>query len=230
MSAPFIDLKGVKAINVPHAAEVMEEVVAHDCYELESLGGGWALLDCGAFYGEASMYACKLGMKCVAIEPSEKSFKILSFNKALNLEDPHDCIAIRACIAANRASTVPHYYNPGHPAGSGGSIASLSTMETPMGLTMMDAVGLLKANHPTRKLAVKMDIEGAERDAFASFNEWLPLVSFVAMETHNHDAQDYAEILEANGFDVKVTGTGFPPRVAWDSSMAGGLVIARRKA
>lgn len=227
-AAPFIEHKGMRFLNVPHAREVFDEVVTHDCYEIRNLPTDAVLLDLGAFYGEATIFACSLGLKALAFEPSLDSMAVLGINLTQNDFCKHNATAMNLAIAHENVP-VSHYYRPEHPAGSGPKANECSVFQSIPGITMEKAIGMARASHPRRPLAVKMDIEGAESIAFSKYHEWLHEVDFVMMETHNFDAGTYAELLMDNGFAVKTTGTGVPPRLPWDGTMAGGLVIAKRK-
>lgn len=233
-NSPFIEYQGMKFLRVPNAEDVVKEVVIDDCYELRTLTAPGLLIDCGALYGEASIVAYRMGIRPVAIEPSEKSFLILQMNMMLNEMKPNQDCGVSAFSIGDSESVVTHHYREDHPGGSGINSVIGAREEYVQGRKLSTIV---RAFHETAKnspskfpIYVKMDIEGAEVLAFKDADEWLPHVDFVAMETHNHDADKFAEILERFGFEVKITGTGPSPRAPWDKSMAGGLVIARKSA
>lgn len=229
-NTPFIYRDGITFLNVPSALEMVEEVVDQDCYELRSLSPNHILIDCGACYGEASIFAASLGMKVMALEPSKPSYRVLESNWALNQMEVVGMVHLWNKPVGLHDRQFTHYYWPHHPGGSGKESrdGSEKCMYQSVGVDRIIKEVKLKFS-TTKPIAIKMDIEGSEKEAFMDADKWLPKVDYVAMETHNFDSDFFALILTNNGFEVKLTGTGKPPRVAWDKSIAGGLVIARRK-
>jgi len=229
-NSPFIVVDGMSFLNLPCAKEVIEKVVAEDCYELRSLDKDWILIDCGAFYGEASIFAANLGMKVIALEPSGDSFRILEANWETNKMVLDGFVQLVNRPVGINGKYFIHHYRYDHPAGSGMEPFEGAIKKTMTAIGMHELVKMAKNRFSVVKpIAVKMDIEHGEKDAFHDCDIWLPKVDFVAMETHNFDSDIYSEALVRNGFDVKLTGTGHPPRVPWDKSMAGGIIIARKK-
>lgn len=233
-NSPFIEYQGMKFLRVPNAEDVVKEVVIDDCYELRSLTAPGYLIDGGALYGEASVMAYKMGIRPIAIEPSENSFQVLQMNMLLNGMKPNQDCGVMAFSLSDSESVVTHHYREDHPGGSGVGVAIGAREEYVQGKKLSSIVREIWNSASGKGIQVpiyvKLDIEGAESLVFKDAEEWLPKVDFVAMETHDHDADKFAEILERHGFDVKITGTGPSPRVPWDKSMAGGLVIARKSA
>lgn len=230
MNSPLFEVGKIRLLNVPHAQSLAEEVITEDCYELAHLNRDWFLIDCGACYGEASLYAASLGAYAYALEPSDPSFAVLTSNVEINRDLPGMVIPCNRFVGVHNA-IVEHYFWPHHPGGSGKSPCdkSIYRQMTAIGVDRLIKDALHKYGKH-RKIAVKMDIEGSEVEAFKDCDEWLPKVEHIALETHNFDNDVFAAHLERNGFEVKLSGTGKPPRVAWDKSMAGGLVVGRRKA
>lgn len=222
--SPFLQYGKVQLLNVPHAADLADESIARDCYELRSLEGQWAVADIGACYGEFAYFAKSLGHVVLAAEPSLRSFAILTLNGYEHYQ--LDYTWQRMVVGGEQPNEkMPHFYREDHPAASGPpcdpGIKNLCRW-----ITMSDVVGILRIHR--LPIFVKMDCEGAEVEIFEHIDTWIDGVSAVSMETHNYDADVFGSKLEKRGFECKLLGTSPYPLPAWDKTMAGGLVIARK--
>lgn len=232
---PLFTRKGVTLLNVPHAQALADEVITEDCYELEALDGHWNILDIGACYGEFAIYAASKGHDVLAVEPSMQSFVVCIAN-IYKVNHPNlfyrrgygKIYACRNLITGTVGSLddARHSYCPEHPAGSGGVDGGI--VERVKTATVAEMLDRLRRVYSPKPIMVKMDCEGAEVEIFRTAQDWIGSVDCVALEFHNHDAAFFVAALEGWGFSVKATGSGPRPRPIADSTIGGGLVIARR--
>jgi hypothetical protein len=114
---------------------------------------------------------------------------------------------------------------PDHPGGSGFRNINGGVVVKSHCVRLSDIVEGIGNKKP---IVVKLDCEGSERSIFEDDNGWIKSVCMVVMEWHNHDGDYYRDILQSFGFDVFLEGGGPHPRPAWNKSIGGGLLIARR--
>jgi len=215
--SPYLDYGDIRLLNVPHAKEVADEVIAEDCYRVSEFPVGARVLDVGAFYGEfAVMAAVRKGCLVHAFEPAANSFDVCSYNVESN---PWARVVMEGFPVGATEGVVEFNYNKDHPAGSNVSRCG-------DGLLIEQAsIKNLVVNRQIN--VVKLDCEGSEVEIFSD-PSWVDNVKIVTMEFHNHDGDHYASILRERGFKVDITGTGPKPRPQWDKSMAGGLLFATK--
>lgn len=221
MNNPIIASNGLLFLNVPTAHDLVEEVVSGDCYEVDTIPQNCRVLDLGACYGEFSILAAKRGFVVKAVEPSLYSKHIFEANLRLN-RNP-DVRLFHGSVVATPMFKVSHFYNPNHPAGSSRS--------APDGEALLESVPAQTINQLTTgwdHWAIKMDVEGDERELF-KFPNWLSITDWLAMEFHDGDGNEYAKALLDKGFSVRLHGCGPKrTRVQWDPSMKGGILLAKR--
>lgn len=220
----FDEYNTVKLLNVPHAFEVGEEVILHDCYRIKSLPGNAIVIDIGGFYGEYGILAHRQGAKFVAVfEPSSVNYAIMQAHVMLNdLDGRCDFMTFETAVV-DYDGVIKFRHDLEHPAGS-----SISGFGYPVDCA--DISGILNnfgARFEFDPIVVKIDAEGAEERIFQNL-EWLERVEYLTMEFHNYDGQKYADILHNAGFTVELEGAGPPPRPTWNESIQGGLLHAKR--
>lgn len=225
-NAPFITCGKTRLLNVPHAAEVIREVWDEDCYRLNEIPDGSIILDVGAFYGEFGLI-CHVNKGCTvwAFEPSEENCDVLCLNKNLN-DVKGQFIPHRYAISSDETFKA-FKYRPEHPAGSMVVDEEFPLVASHKLSSELREVIMFYGNE--FPIVVKLDCEGSERSIFEDDPDWIPMVNIVTMEWHNHDGDFYAAILEKHGFDVQLEGGGPKPRPAWNKSIGGGYLFAKRR-
>jgi len=213
------EIEGLTLVDAPDAREAADEVITHDVYGLRTISNPteWTFIDLGALYGETSLFAWKLGMSVLAYEASLKSFEVMRTNFDRN----------NARVVAHWAAVVGEAKEPrvgfvhlaNHP---GGSHVNELWRDTVPAISIKEVV-----EHQSR-IAMKIDIEGAEVDLFVRHTDWLASVDYLAMEFHNHDGDMFEAICRQYGFKVTLSGTGPSRRPVWDRSMTAGILIARK--
>ena len=224
---PFIEVEGLRFLNVPSAQSVIDEIFRDDCYRISEIPDGCTVFDIGAFYGEFGIYmASKKRCKVYAFEPASNNFGIACINwKTINSQNPVVNFMIYNRAVTGSGELVLVNYRPEHPAGS-------QVKETESGglfpSTKLSSIVNDVCKPKQAPICVKLDCEGSEVGIFRDDSGWIDQVDIVTMEFHNHDGDFYQGILEAKGFKVEVTGSGPKPRAIWDKSMTGGLLFAKR--
>lgn len=235
----------IRLLDVPHAASMAMEIFEEDCYRFERIPVGSIVIDVGACYGEFSIRsAVEKRCRVIACEPCAENRAILEQNKQINgLTDDDLVVSPLAIGDPGRRSFL---YRPDHPAGSmfevdatrhGCSGVSYEVECAGIAEQMANARGRW-GNLP---ICLKLDCEGAEREIFASCDEWIGQVDVIAMEWHDHDGERFRSILSSRGFSVVVEGGGPKPRPllgpelgSWTwkgepcGSIGGGLLFAER--
>lgn len=229
--SPFITVGNARFLNVPHAAEVLDEIVAQDCYRLDSIPDGSLVIDVGAFYGEFGII-CYKNKNCnvVAYEPARENYRIATYNAELNSCNRSVRYCLNHMAVGGSSGWTEFFYRSDHPAGSLIDGSKFGVSENVQTTTLIRAIKSPIVNRGIHEsVVVKLDCEGSEVDIFNNDLEWLALTNIVTMEWHNHDGDVYAKILEENGFTVELEGGGPKPRPKWDKSLGGGLLFAKRK-
>lgn len=174
----------------------IEEVVADDCYDiLKHVGVGWEVLDIGANFGVFSM-ACVLAgaSRVVAVEPCPPTFNALArITRGL----------VECCCHGMGTGTKMFMRVLDHPvlnqvtasAEGGGAEVYCATMQH-----MLKQYRLGDAGGVQRKIAIKIDCEGAESsllalpdDTFALVSELIKYKGRMGMEVHF--GKDYCSAL-----------------------------------
>lgn len=214
-------------LDAPEARQVVDEVIIQDCYRIDEIPPRSLVIDVGAFYGEFGILSAKKKQSIVfAYEPSEVNFHILCENLERNVLD--DQFETFNAGVTDRTGREQFYHWHEHPGGSGfrqieGGGATI--IET---VSMIEVISKALAFDSDSHITVKLDCEGSEKEIFKD-EHWIRWVGIVTMEWHNYDGHVYADILSRHGFDVELNGGGPKPRAAYDKSMGGGLLFAKRK-
>jgi FkbM family methyltransferase len=235
-SGPILQFGNVRMLNVPHAENVAREIFDEDCYRFDEIPDGAMVFDVGAFYGEFAL-RCAVEKRCrvLAYEPCRHNFEVMQLNITINTQASIGFPARGSVNAIPRAVGAP------------GVRAFMSRAEHPAGSLLADEAKKHGLAGETRNVhcvaldkeieffadrsdvvVVKLDCEGAEHEIFHT-RTWLERVTILTMEWHNHDGGHFRDILVAHGFDVELEGGGPKPRPAWDPSIGGGLLFARRR-
>ncbi len=116
-------------------------------------------VDIGAATGCMSLYAASRALKVLSIEPQAPVYEALSRNLALNPLISRNVTCIFALVASNRAvDSIQKSFTPG----AAGPIA-----DTGLSGHIVTLIELIGISSPESKVAVKIDIEGAEFPLFA---------------------------------------------------------------
>jgi len=111
-------------------------------------------IDIGAATGCMTLYAASTGLKVIAIEPQEMVYGALQRNVELNPSLSSRISMVYALVSKSRdQNSISESFTPGAggPIASGVLTSNLVTMEDLLGMTESDS-----------KVAIKIDIEGAE--------------------------------------------------------------------
>jgi len=229
--APTINYGRSKFLNLPHAAEVIREIVDEDCYRLGMIPDRSTVIDVGAFYGEFGLI-CHLNKQCkvIAFEPSVDNFQVAKANVALNnIELGSYAYDLNHVAISSTNGKIEFYHRLDHPAGSSSckmnGLAPVPVVCVTMQYVIQTVLAAFGSENP---IVVKLDCEGAEKEIFENDLDWLSHVSILCMEWHNYDGHIYADALRGQGFSVEITGSGIP-RPKYDKSMAGGLLFATKQ-
>lgn len=137
------------------------------------------ILDCGAYIGLSTRYLAEVFPQAdiVAVEPSLPNYRLLEKNVAGRSR-------IRALHAAvGRAGTTVKIDNPAHPKFVGFTVSACPPSD-PEALQSLSVSDLLPNDGERVPFIVKLDVQGAERDVFAS-HDWLARVPIVLIELHD---------------------------------------------
>ena len=230
-SGQILEVCGIKFLNVPHTPAVLDEVLIQDCYNINEIPDGCVVVDVGAFYGEFGLL-CSAAKGCpvFGFEPSKTNHSIAQFNTYLNCgRTSTKHINIKHAAIGSRNGTATFFHREDHPAGSSLSEMPESIPETVQVLRLSRVVeSILSKLGDRRRICIKMDCEGSERDIFDNDPGWMDQVKIVTMEWHNHDGDYYGGLLEQRGFKVHLEGGGPKPRPKWDKSIGGGMLFATK--
>ena len=234
MQSTFTE-QGMEFLDISVARDVVKEVIVEDCYRINEIPEGSIVIDAGAMFGEFGI-ACNLKRFCkiIFIEPSIESVEILRRNLLLN-DIESDCAVINVALASDdrietfiASSIIPQ----------GNVFASLThnhsdgnALRYPVRcMTIPEIIKQAQTKFGAdRKVCLKMDCEGVEKELFCGNLEWLNKIYSIMMEWHYYDGHVYANILKGLGFYTRVLeGSGPPPRPAWNPTICGGLLIANR--
>jgi len=233
MNNPILNYGNVRLLNVPFAKAVADEVFLEDCYRFDEIPDDSVVFDIGGFYGEFGI-RCWKEKKCLVsvYEPSLINFQILQLNVELNKNNCGIAIDIYRAVISGEEGLRSFSYNPDHPAGSilSGFTHTYDNViaECVESFRLKPQTQLAKFRYPHKKICVKMDCEGAEKEIFESDQTWMDDVDLVTMEWHNYDGDYYAGFLEKKGFVVELEGGGPQPRPKWDKTIGGGLLFAKK--
>jgi len=137
------------------------------------------ILDCGAYIGLSTRYLADVFPEAdiVAVEPSLLNYRQLEKN-----------VAGRSRITARHAAvgrphTTVKIDNPAHPKFVGFTVSACSPTD-PDAIESLGVSDLLPGDAERVPFIVKLDVQGAERDVFAS-SDWLARVPIVLIELHD---------------------------------------------
>ena len=138
---------------------------------------GDVVLDLGANIGIFSRFASDKGAKKVySFEPVQENFQLLSLNR------PNNCEAHRIAVYNKDNQSIKIAYKPNCPGGSSIHKHDDGKLQTCMTMTIDT---LINNNIIEQPNFIKMDIEGAEIEAFEGMsNAILKRVRCIAMEMH----------------------------------------------
>jgi len=153
---------------------------AHTFYRrLLAAGKRPFILDCGAYIGLSARYLADVfpDADIVAVEPSLVNYRMLEKNVAGRSR-------IRPVHAAiGRSEAFVKIDNPAHPKFVGFTVSTCSSTD-PEAIQSLSVSDLLPSDGERVPFIVKLDVQGAERDVFAS-PEWLARVPIVLIELHD---------------------------------------------
>lgn len=223
---PWINVEGLRFLNVPSAQVVIDKIFRDDCYRISEIPYGCTVFDVGAFYGEFGIYmAAKKGCKVYAFEPAHDNHEVALWNMMINDSKISRYILTERAVTGH-GNVVSVYYRPEHP---GGSQVDTGINSAP--ITKVASIRLSDwVKKQNRPICVKLDCEGSESGIFKDDPEWIDYADIVTMEWHNYDADFYADILSKHGFKtIEFQGklklpSGDPGYVGY----AGGLLFAKR--
>lgn len=169
---------------------------------------GWIVVDVGAYLGLYTLRAAKLvgeeGL-VVAVEPLERSFKLLAANVRLN--GLGNVAALRRCVASKEG--VRKLYVPERLVNAtlvrryAEAMGGIRRAIKAQAITLPD---ILKRVDPVDLL--KLDVEGAEVEILESSKGWIKpsRVRRVVVEVHTDVAnpRSVASILEEEGYEVAI--------------------------
>lgn len=72
-----------------------------------------------------------------------------------------------------------------------------------------------------------MDVEGFEKFLLA-YPAWLEITDWLSIKFNGDTGFEYGKRLVDKGFSVNMYGRGDKTELAWDPSMSGGHIIAKR--
>lgn len=161
--------------------KVFEDVFVKETYRYDKELQPELIVDAGANVGYASVYFANRfpNSKIIAIEPEEKNFSLLKRNaKLYPLIEPVQSAISNVTRPFRIANT-----------GAGAWAYRIEELEpdskttnSPYTVTLNQ---LLSASEEATITFIKIDIEGAERQLFASNTEWLDRVAIVMIELHD---------------------------------------------
>lgn len=197
------------ALNLESVVELMifEEIFVDRIYPLEIVPftSDW-VIDCGAFSGMFTLLAHAYfpAAQLVAIEPEPHNFSRLQRNLRLNhlsVEEIH--------AAAGIAEGVARFAGDGF----SGHVATAREAGT-LAVPLMSLASLLRRVQ-SKRLVLKLDVEGAEREILPDILPVLPEQTALFLETH-HEDDGYLRPFFAAGFHHKLirehAGEGVPFR------------------
>ncbi len=164
-----------------------------DAYGCLQINDGDTVLDAGASVGFFSIYAASRCRKVIAVEPGLESFRALTLNRAMNRASN--------IMTVNRALwSAPGYVKmAGH--GVVFRIISPDVEADKSQYVPCTTIDGLLEDLDCSVDAVKMDVEGAERDC--ADGAYLRSVREIAIETHG--TRDYIRaLLRRHGFSTRV--------------------------
>lgn len=158
---------------------MLRSIFDHEVYHIpgQTTGEISSIIDLGAYTGLSTLYFADRypKAKIVAVEPDTSNFYCLQRN-VHTLSDPARVTVLNACISDNTGAV---RFNMTGPSWARSIAAGVGTEVRC--LTVTDLLVQVGFDHVD---LLKMDIEGAERLAFQSVDEWLPRARWVRMEIH----------------------------------------------
>lgn len=179
---------------------ILDQIALHPYMPIDSSATPACIVDLGANIGLSTRFLKQAypRARVIAVEPDEGNFELLKKNTHGLL----DVTCVQAAIWINDGSITLQTEGLGNSsfrAGSGpGKSVRAMTISTLMRENDVDRIGLLK-----------IDIEGAEKDIFASSEiGWLSAVDRISVEVHDHfrpgATQSIFEALRSDPWDVQV--------------------------
>jgi len=207
---------------VEYLPEVLDEVIARDCYGIRSLPQAPdVVVDGGACFGAFSLFAWSLGVKRIlAYEPDPDAVEMFQANIKANPGSEERIIVENRALAyigpPNRKRLLVK-------AGVGHCRFDPAEARFPV-----EVAGLPAPTQMLERIStfLKLDVEGAERELFHPSNrETLRRYDYISMEWHNCDGAVYALVLGLLGFSVYLAGCD---GAQWEPGMSGGIIRARK--
>jgi FkbM family methyltransferase len=179
--------------------DTFEEVIQGEAYRpvLEHIPRCRTMIDLGANIGLATLYlASRYRCRCLSVEPNPETFRILSKNVS-GLAD-----VLQAGVWSSQAPLAAGCANARYSMSSVASDPSGSISGLPMPAIIersgFETVDLLK-----------IDVEGAEVQAFQGDPSWLNQIGALAIEFHGESRRlmDFDAVMAAYGFRIAADGT-----------------------
>jgi FkbM family methyltransferase len=184
----------------------------------ELLDHSSVFLDCGANIGFWSVYAgTRVGSndRVVAAEPSLNTFARLVENSELN---GHSFAAVRKAVYSSSGETLQFRVDPAHHDSNGivrgGSEAKHGVPNEPVDSTTVDDLfeQIPLSDGRVSTIVVKLDVEGAEREAFEGAQDLVRRGAVFIYEDHGGDsACRNTEFTLAIGLEVYFLDSRMPP-------------------
>lgn len=167
------------------------------------------IIDCGANIGAASLYLNQLFPKATifAIEPLKENFEILKLNTGSIAQ------IIPLLSAVSNIPSVLNIYLPNGEQmwGARTSTVPLDSVAKTESINAFSIIQIVAMAAPNAKiLIVKIDIEGFERELFASNTGWLDDSAAVFVETHDWmlpfqaNSKSLLQAISARSFDTLI--------------------------
>lgn len=195
------------------------------------------VIDVGAYTGNSSIYFAIQGAeRVIALEPNPKSFEIAKENiKTNNLENK---VILLPYALAKEDGEAEFRISTERPAASSLSFKPLEVIENIIGKKHYEQVIKVKTisinslidqfSIPTISL-LKLDCEGCEYEIIPNISEEIySRIENIVLEFHD-GLRNLPEILEKNGFSVRVTKILFPPSPSTLKDVKLGLLYASRR-
>lgn len=146
------------------------------------------IIDCGANVGYSSAYLLNRfpAARLIAIEPDTENFRMLQ----MNLEPYRDrCTLIKAGVWSRSTGLVVSPVQQGSQDEWGITVRECRPGEAAM-VDAVDLGSLLRESHEPRISILKIDIEGSEREVFASnVDGWIDRFDNLVIELHGDDCE-----------------------------------------
>jgi FkbM family methyltransferase len=208
------------ALYEAEVASVLDELLDHRS----------VFLDCGANIGYWSVYAGeRLGSRerVVAVEPSASTFARLVENSELNR---YSFVAIRKAIYSRSGATLQFRADPTHHDSNGiilhtSTAVSVCQNESVQSITIDDLFAQMSIrDSEVSNIVVKLDVEGAEREAFEGADNLVNCGAIFIYEDHGADlACRSTEFTLDKGLDVYFLGARIRPVRIHDLKQLAGL-------